>query len=446
MKNSFTILIIFVLIASVKNINAQHIDTLSSIADVHIVTFGGGEGKNSFLKFDISSIPTANVITEVKLRVLVTDVAPMWDGDAGYSRVDDQTWLESDPNDTLWNPINFYDTLIQPLNFAIAPGWTESIDIKTLFGYDYSLANTFFTLMIKDPDDWTMAPGFYPPNDSNDSIMVGNIFNDYIVFAPHEFPVPGSAPQLIVSYTLVPLVTGQSNDSTKCEMEEVEFFVSATGDSLQYQWQKNGVDMPSENDDTLSLSSLSLADAAVYRCIVSNAVAADTTNDITLIVNSLPVVNLGPDTSLCADASITLDAGPGNDSYLWSDASTAQTLFVDSNAYGLGTTIFYVDVTKANCTQRDSIEITFIVCSDISEHTNGFLNIYPNPVNNTLNVEFTNNNTCLMKVLDINGKLIFQKQLCQTISSVDVSQLKKGVYIIQIVSNNGVFTGRFLKE
>lgn len=439
MKKILHILACLALLANVKYANAQHSDTLYSTADVYIVTYGGGEGKNSFLKFDMSSIPTANVITEVKLRVYVTDISAMWDADAEFSRVNKQTWLESDPNDTLWAPANFTDTLLQINGFAAATGWTESIDIKSLFSYDYSIANTYFTVMVKDADDMTMAPGPYPPYDSNDSMMVGNIFNDYMVFAPHEYSTPAYIPQLIVNYTLVPLITAQSDDSTKCEMEDVQFYTSATGDNLEYQWQKNGVDIPAANGDTLLLSALALADGALYRCIVSNAVAADTTNEITLLVNPLPVVDLGVDTTLCADASITLEAGLGNDSYIWSDLSTAHDLLVDSNSYGLGTSIIYVDVTKSGCTQRDSIEITFVICSNISEQEKGYLSIYPNPVANDLNISYDLPDTegASFVLYSVEGKVLMQKSLLgnQNKITLNTSSLCNGMYFYKVIND-----------
>jgi len=435
MKKILILFAFLILLTNVKPSYAQHSDTLNSIADVYIITFGGGEGKNSFLKFDISSIPTANVITEVKLKIFVTDVSTQWDGDAVYSRVNKQTWLESHPNDTLWNPGNFTDTLLQPMGFASILGWTESIDIKSLFSYDYSIANTYFTLLVKDFDDWTMAPGFYPPNDSNDSMMVGNIFNDYIVYAPHEFPIPGYEPQLIVNYTLVPKLIAQSGDSIKCEMDDVSFYVTATGDSVEYQWQKNGVDMAAETNTILTMTSLALSDAAVYRCVLTNTVAADTTADITLSVNPLPVVNLGTDTSICADASILLEAGVGNDSYLWSDLSFAHNLSVDSISYGLGLTTIYVDVTKTNCTQRDSIDITFTICTNIEESGEEYL-IYPNPTMDKLFIYLQNvESRTSLSLFNIAGQKVFIDYIDKGKNinySINVEDLDRGVYLLQI--------------
>ena len=72
--------------------------------------------------------------------------------------------------------------------------------------------------------------------------------------------------------------------------------------------------------------------------------------------NALPVVNLGPDTLLCAGVGYLVNAGPqpAGSTYLWSDNSTAAT----HNFTQAGTV--WVDVTSAaGCTTRDSLVITY---------------------------------------------------------------------------------------
>src|SRR5688500_7472001 len=70
-------------------------------------------------------------------------------------------------------------------------------------------------------------------------------------------------------------------------------------------------------------------------CVSVNAVPAHLAHgDFLGTCDSVPPppqcnVDLGPDTSFCSNqGSLVLDAGPGFDSYLWSDNSTGQTLTV----------------------------------------------------------------------------------------------------------------------
>lgn len=63
-------------------------------------------------------------------------------------------------------------------------------------------------------------------------------------------------------------------------------------------------------------------------------------------------VNLGPDTVICKDETITLDASTNNATYTWQDGSTLSTFTVSEQ----GT--YWVDVTANNCTARDSIVVS----------------------------------------------------------------------------------------
>lgn len=81
------------------------------------------------------------------------------------------------------------------------------------------------------------------------------------------------------------------------------------------------------------------------------------TDSITVVVNTPPTVSLGADDSLCIGSSTLLDAGQGFGSYLWSDGSTGQTLFVST----AGT--YSVTVTDANgCSNADTIVLAPKLC------------------------------------------------------------------------------------
>ncbi|MCH8317917.1 MAG: hypothetical protein IIA88_05380, partial [Bacteroidetes bacterium] len=85
---------------------------------------------------------------------------------------------------------------------------------------------------------------------------------------------------------------------------------------------------------------------------------------VTAIIDSVPVVNLGPDTSFCG--SIILDAQNSGAGYLWSTGDITQTIIADTSG------IYWVDVINpAGCTTRDSITLTII--TGIKVNLNVFL-------------------------------------------------------------------------
>ena len=76
-----------------------------------------------------------------------------------------------------------------------------------------------------------------------------------------------------------------------------EFTVKATGDVLQFQWQRNGTDIHDHDSryrgtdtDTLRILMVEKGDEGCYRCLVKNYVGERFSNDVILTVSEL--VNL----------------------------------------------------------------------------------------------------------------------------------------------------------
>jgi PKD repeat protein len=103
------------------------------------------------------------------------------------------------------------------------------------------------------------------------------------------------------------------------------------------------------------------------------------TNKDTMVVTEFakPVVDLGPDATLCKINNLVLDAGNPGATYLWQDGSTSQTLTV--NAFGR----YYVQVTgPGGCVSSDTITISAV------NYTKPAFT-YAADVCNPLSVEFT---------------------------------------------------------
>ncbi|MBW7890800.1 MAG: PKD domain-containing protein, partial [Chitinophagaceae bacterium] len=77
------------------------------------------------------------------------------------------------------------------------------------------------------------------------------------------------------------------------------------------------------------------------------------TDTIIVNVNTPPTVNLGPDATVCAGSSITLDAGNAGATYLWSTGATTRTITINPSS----TTTYSVDVTLNGCTASDTITV-----------------------------------------------------------------------------------------
>ena len=77
---------------------------------------------------------------------------------------------------------------------------------------------------------------------------------------------------------------------------------------------------------------------------------------INVIENPLPQVNLGPDTTLCDGASITLGGSDPNATYVWSTGQTSQSINITlAGDYILNCT------DQNNCTAADTVGVTAFV-------------------------------------------------------------------------------------
>ena len=83
----------------------------------------------------------------------------------------------------------------------------------------------------------------------------------------------------------------------------------------------------------------------------------------------------------------------------------------------------------------------------ISDVRSAQLNIYPNPAKDILNVELPNNTLAsFVKIYSITGSVVFEQKLPeQSLFSLSVAHLQKGVYILHIISEKDVLVKEFVK-
>jgi hypothetical protein len=65
--------------------------------------------------------------------------------------------------------------------------------------------------------------------------------------------------------------------------------------------------------------------------------------------------------------------------------------------------------------------------------------LYPNPANQTVNISVTQaSGNANVSIFDINGRLIITKEISlDTTTSLDVSQVTSGVYLVQVTAQEG---------
>ncbi len=169
-----------------------------------------------------------------------------------------------------------------------------------------------------------------------------------------------------------------------------------------YQWLMNDTVILGEDDSLFAAKS-----SGIFSVIISDGVCVDTSNSILVQANSLPSVNLGNDTILSPGFSITLDAGFGFYSYLWSTGEITQTIQVNHSD------TLYVTVSDSNnCINSDSIAVNITTNSD-TENIIRNIQIFPNPSRGEVTISCQNEikGEITLEIIDCLGKVAYQEKL-----------------------------------
>jgi len=72
------------------------------------------------------------------------------------------------------------------------------------------------------------------------------------------------------------------------------------------------------------------------------------------------------------------------------------------------------------------------------------IKLYPNPAVNELTVETFEKG--ILSVFNLNGELLLQLKITESTTKIDITTLPKGLYLLKLVGEKDVRTGKFIKE
>jgi hypothetical protein len=125
----------------------------------------------------------------------------------------------------------------------------------------------------------------------------------------------------------------------------------------------------------------------------------------------------------------------------WNDGKT-NTVTLQSD----GKILVGGDFTHYNGTNRNNIVrlkgTTALLTNDF---TKAKVTIYPNPIKDILNVSLSENTSIEgYEIYDLLGKKIISKNTTE--NQINVSELSNGVYLLKVITGEGVMTNKFIKE
>lgn len=159
-----------------------------------------------------------------------------------------------------------------------------------------------------------------------------------------------------------------------------------------YQWSTGDV-----------TQSIIVKESGQYHVILSDSSGCTGVSDtLSILVYSLPVVDLGPDTIV--GVPYLLDAGPGSISLTWNTGDSTQTIIVNSTGW------YSVTVTDSQgCQAADSVFVEIITGTIAIENQHSF-KIFPNPNSGsfTISGEAGITGQLEVKVLNLVGQSVYE--------------------------------------
>ncbi len=74
--------------------------------------------------------------------------------------------------------------------------------------------------------------------------------------------------------------------------------------------------------------------------------------------------------------------------------------------------------------------------------------VYPNPVGDVMNISVPGavDAKSILKVVDVNGKVVLQQQITSNMQAINVAKLPKGVYLVKVENGGSVITSKIVKQ
>lgn len=212
----------------------------------------------------------------------------------------------------------------------------------------------------------------------------------YIVTVTSSSQCTAASAPTVVTVDSPTVINTQPASQVSCINGAVVFTVAAGGDSLTYQWQKNGVNISGQTGASYSIPTASYSDTGNYRVVVKGACGTDTSHTASLAVASQLTFSQQPQSQIaCQGNSVTfmVIANGGSTTYQWrkngqniSNATSAtyvisNVIVADTGSYSCYVTSNCGDATSDSATLTvklpSSSSLSQSICTGASYNFNG---------------------------------------------------------------------------
>lgn len=327
------------------------------------------------------------------------------------------TWTTSGTyHDTISTVLGCDSLLV--INLTINYSMNDTLDLLACDSYDSP--SGLYT--------WTTSGTYYdtiPTMAGCDSLLVINLTVNYATTDTMDVPACDSYDSPSGNYTWT--TSGTYYDTIPNAVGCDSLLVI----NLSLTYSTNASQTVSACESYTAEDGMEYTQSGTYDVIIPNAVGCDSIISLNLTIDNI-------DTNVTVNGLVLTSATAGADSYQWIDCATQQPIAGETGASFTVTQngSYAVMIDNGTCSgTSECVTINNISVAEISEN---LVSVYPNPVNDVLTVSNPDGRSLELKLFDLNGHIVMTSQSNAAVIPVDMKQLSKGIYTLNVHHENSV--------
>ena len=325
---------------------------------------------------------------------------------------------------------------------------------KDIFVAEYDASGTL--LWAKNAGGSSFDFGLAITKDNSSAYATG-YFTTQATFGSTQLNAPGTDQDIYIAKLAIPppptvIIITHPQNQTICEGDSVLFVVKASGSNLKYQWEFNNQEIEGANDSFLILTDAKSIADGYYACTISDSSYLIRSDAAKLTVEFPPeIINQPESQTIGKGKNLSLSANFTNaKTFQWQKDKVDLAGEVKMNL--LINNIQIVDegkyrcIATGNCGILTSAEATISVSTaGINDQINEMLTISPNPSSGIiiLTPQITDGEI-IADIYNTAGQNVVSQIVCQNNQILDLSHLKKGIYIVKAKSKSYSFAGKIV--
>ena len=236
-----------------------------------------------------------------------------------------------------------------------------------------------------------------------------------------------------------PLIVATSPGS-RCDAGVIDLSASANSGTISwYNSPTGGTVLATGNSFSPNVTA-----TTVYYVETANGSCVSPRVAVTATINAVAAPTGTQSQTFCGQETVGLIVVNG-ENVIWYDAPVNGNVVPNTTPIVSGTTYYASQTLICESPSRLAVTMNSGNCLEVKGFDKDALKIYPNPVNDILNISYTQPIENV-EVLNMLGQMVYSKQVHSKDSKIDMSRYSAGTYLVRISIDNAIKTYKVIKK